>query len=94
MHLLSKPTVQNKVQRCWGTSKSLSALELVALKFLMRMFLPAGRQARKEASLELLFLLGQAKRKSSSGGELKKHLIRSIKPLSLPFPALCRGGIF
>jgi hypothetical protein len=42
-----------------GTSKSLSALELVALKFLMRMFLPAGRQARKEASLDgiHLFLL-------------------------------------
>jgi hypothetical protein len=40
-----------------GTSKSLSALELVALKFLMRMFLPAGRQARKEASLDFIHLL-------------------------------------
>ena len=54
MYLLSEPTAQNNVQRCWGTSKSLSALELVALKFLMRMFLPAGRQARKEASLDVI----------------------------------------
>jgi hypothetical protein len=45
-------------------------------------------------SLELLFLLVQAKRKSPSGGELKKLFIRSIKPLTLPFPALCRGASF